>query len=332
MAKLLPLWTNDFLLFIAVELVTVPFSNVLLRYRVGHQQNNGQLRGLLTDQLYGIPTFLKTVQRIHNIEGVAGFYKGFFARLIELFIFTFVFKIAFGFHPAILPIKLLYTYPDFTLLQCLIYYGSTVLISVPMKVFITRSTTTRFRLSQADPSHEQAHAFKVLLSPTEHQNPLALYLIPGLFTCIALQTLFSFISLATIYHLIQFYLSHGQPGWVRKRARIVYIVLFLMSRALVYTPFEVVACRLAVMGQSERDDGAAVDMADLEATKAGDEESETEMVPTFSLENVIQLRENVVESDSYEGFRDCVIKIRREEGFSALFRGWLGSLVGTVCI
>ncbi|KAF9264496.1 hypothetical protein L218DRAFT_1076421 [Marasmius fiardii PR-910] len=317
MASMLPWWTNDLLLFVAVQVVTVPFNNALLRYRVNYQQSNSQVRGMIEEQLLGINSFFRFVRRLKNVEGSAGLFKGFTARAVQSFFFTIALKLALGFHPAAPLYNLLNIYPDLTFQQCLIYFGLVGIISVPMKVFITRSTLTRFRLSQVDPSR----SFTILLSPSERNHFLTLYLIPGLFACIALHTLFSFLSLATIHRLMRFWITDGQPKALRSIARWLYVSLFALSRGLL-TPFEVVACRLAASTQT--DNMAAMEMSDLEF-------KQPEAVPAFSSENVIQFRENVT-TDSYAGFSDCVTKIRREEGLGGLFRGWGGGLVDAVCL
>ncbi|ESK95865.1 hypothetical protein Moror_12363 [Moniliophthora roreri MCA 2997] len=299
-------------LFTILEL-TVGLSGVLLRYRVHYEQKSDRF-GVTTglrNQLSGMLSFIGMGLKIRRIEGWSGLYKGLFARNLEICLAALAFNYSFGRHPAAPGFLLASFAPQFDLQQCAMYVFIVTAVAVPMRVFITRATVTPYRLSDA------STVFRVLLSPTERQDLVLLYFIPGLVAAIGIHTILTLYAAITINHLMLPLLSYSRRKLTRLLSVIGYYALVSLSRAAL-TPFDVIATRLALQRRS--DEKESLDDVELSGQSNGS-------VPLFAptTESLVRLREDSG-LEAYKGFIDCWNKIRNEEGDAALFRGWLGSI------
>lgn len=307
--------------WLAVSLaVLVPLVGALVRFRAHYNPKGLQLDSEGDVQPHTGPvisSFVGMLRRVHRIEGWPGLYKGLMPTLLSTLVIT-IFLMIFLSESNLRHGK--YSAPDSGALGVLVYSIFAMLVSLPQIIITNRAITTPHKL----PYFNAIYSLRILLTPTERRRPWILYLTPGLLAAqiahIAYVTLF----LRFIRQLLVPELTNpGMPS--RDEISVVKLVIFFIIAFLstvVLTPLEVIAIRLSIQRNH-----AAPEFNSISQEEDGDAEEAIEYAGVD--EDVIGLR---TDREPYVGLTDCAKRIIDEEGWSALYRAWwlttLGSLSG----
>lgn len=184
-----------------------------------------------------------------------------------------------------------------------------IVLTLPMTIVINRSIITPYRLPL-----NARESLRILLSDHERSSPLALYLTPGLLLVVALKTVATAIVAGSLRILL--------IGKEKDLANIsvwglIAFVLFQMLSVAWLCPLEVVMTKLSVQPNL----GGEISVEDPE----GDVPEGLRFAGQG--EDVVGLRPT---TDPYVSLVDAVRKIMDEEGWQALYRGWIWTLLGAL--
>lgn len=303
------------LISLAISLaMVVPFSGVLVRFRA-----NFNPKGIRMDEEGSaapptgpvVKSYFAMFVRVFRIEGAPGLYKGLMPTAITTLMVTLFVLLAFDPEKPRRHSK--YAAPDTGILGTMFYSFLMLLVSLPTTILTYRSITTPYKLGYWNP----AHAFRILLTPTERSRPWILYLTPGLLA-------------AQISHIAVIILILGPSRrWLLPPLRQAsdwsdisvvklgfYTIVAIVCTAIL-SPLEVITTRLVIQRNH-----ASSEYNSVQQEVDGDGEA-AEQYGTD--EEVIGLRE---EGDPYLGLADCAKRIIDEEGVMTLYRAWWLTLFG----
>ncbi|KIJ69096.1 hypothetical protein HYDPIDRAFT_36189 [Hydnomerulius pinastri MD-312] len=248
------------------------------------------------------------LKRVNEMEGLDGHYRGFMPTLAS---FLFWQQISL---PAILIIGYLHI-GDYTTSDLLVFAVAGTFRAIGSaieSVFVDRAITTREEL----PSFSFKRAFDALLTAKERRQPYMLLFIPGLLLSHFVWTLW-IIGTCAARHFLVLWLLPTKEEPKNFKEILVFVPLILgtviasvVLNTLFLTPLEVTMVRLAIQGKSME----AVPQTAMLLEDAID----TENTSTQS-DEVIQLRKG---DKPYIGLIDCIRRIKQEEGWGVLYRGW----------
>ncbi|OAX43315.1 mitochondrial carrier [Rhizopogon vinicolor AM-OR11-026] len=306
---------------LAVSLaVLVPLVGTLVRFRAHYNPKGLQLDSEGDVQPHTGPvisSYIGMLRRVHRIEGWPGLYKGLMPTLLSTLLIT-VFLMMFLSESNLRSGK--YSAPDGGAVGILFYSIFAMLVSLPQVIITNRAITTPHKL----PYFDAIYSLRILLTPTERRRPWILYLTPGLLATQVAHIAYVIIFLRSIRQLLLPELAN--PGMPRREEispakLVIFFVLALMS-TVILAPLEVIAIRLSIQRNH-----AAPEFNSISQEEDGDAEEATEYAGAD--EDVIGLR---TDREPYIGMVDCAKRIVDEEGWSALYRAWwlttLGSLSG----
>ncbi|KAG1732214.1 mitochondrial carrier [Suillus paluster] len=302
--------------------ILVPLAGTLVRFRAHYNPKGLQLDsegGVQPHTGPVISSFFAMLRRVHRIEGWLGLYKGLMPSLLSSLVITFFLVIFLSDsnlrHGT-------YSAPDAGAVGILFYSIFAMLVSLPQVIITNRAITTPHKL----PYLNAIYSLRVLLTPTERRKPWILYLTPGLLAVQVAHIAYVVLGLRTIRQLLLPGLAN--PGFPNRDEispvkATIFLVIALLSTAIL-TPLEVIAIRLSIQRNH-----AAPEFNSISQEEDGDAEEATEYAGAD--EDVIGLR---TEREPYIGLVDCAKRIIEEEGWSALYRAWwlttLGSLSGAL--
>lgn len=180
------------------------------------------------------------------------------------------------------------------------------IVNVPASIIVNRAIITPYRLP-----NNMRESLRILLSPHELQNPLRLFLTPGMMTGVALRC--ACLPLMIVFRR----LIAGNDIRSASFGSLIFFALFQALSAAWITPIDVVVTKLSV----QPNQGGEVSVEDPD----GDTPEGLRFAGTD--EDVVGLRPT---TDPYTGFRDAVRKIIDEEGWQALYRGWWWTSIAAV--
>ncbi|KAF9044969.1 mitochondrial carrier domain-containing protein [Panaeolus papilionaceus] len=310
--------------YVCFWVLTLPFTSVLVRFRANYNPKGLQLAdGNEAEAEQGtvdsppvvgpvVKSYFGMFARVYRLEGISGFFKGFFPNLI----FRALFNITPMAHtPSISRITL-------NTLDLVIFL-LTVLFSIYAMIIIYRAMTTPAKLSPFRPRV----ALRTLLSPHERAHFWKLFRNPGLFlgwtTYIFLVTLFVRITRYDIFIelsvVIQRAIRRSVPQLPSPEGpynAVTWVVLGALAvlGTLLLCPLEVALVRLSLQRNNGHEPSSlsAVDTTE----PAAQSESEVDILVE---EDVILTHPD---SDPYTGLVDCFKRIVKEEGWTTLYRGW----------
>ncbi|KAK0212557.1 hypothetical protein DFS33DRAFT_1282615 [Desarmillaria ectypa] len=310
----------DFLtlaLSLAVSLaIIVPLTGVLIRFRANYNP-----KGLQLDPEGGaqphtgpvIKSYFGMMKRVYQIEGWPGLYKGLMPTLLSTSVVTASIII---FMDTPKPRHGTYHAPQTGVLGTLVYSIGMMLIALPTAIITYRAITTPHKL----PYLNAAKSLRILLTPTERRRPWIVFMTPGLLAAEMLHIAIVVLALGPLRRLLLPSLPESSSSFpdVSPIRLAIYLVVVLVATALL-TPLEVMATRLAIQRNH-----ASSEYNSVSQEVDGDAEDAEEF--SGAEEDVIGLR---IEGDPYLGLVDCVKRIIDEEGWSALYRAWWITLLGT---
>ncbi|KAK7025536.1 hypothetical protein VNI00_015889, partial [Paramarasmius palmivorus] len=227
--------------------------------------------------------YFSVLQRVYQIEGWSGLYKGFSPSFL---LFVFVLSVlstylGFDFSTPRLP----WRSDDLGILGGIMYAFLSMLVGIPMEVVKNRAIVTPYKLPYFNP----LTCLRILLSPTERAKPWKLYLLPGLFTTYVAQLLIT----VAIIPMVRILLLPFNGGFnpLSAVAATGYL-FFALACSAIKAPLQVAWIRLSIQ-RCHTDDNLS------EA-----EEAETYGVEPYSSETeVITLKD---EQYPYYGLQHCV--------------------------
>lgn len=269
---------------------------------------------------------IDTLKRTKRLEGWYGIYKGefhnhdngkppmadpLFSGAYAMFAFMLVITISsviFVGGSAKRGPKGTYTVPAEGGIRMGIFFLILSLVSLPMAVIVNRSVITPYRLT-----NNPRESLLVLLSPHELSRPTSLYTSPGLLVAVLLRSAAVVIIAGTMRWL---FMGSSKTLEDISAWKIVVWYIFQALSATWLTPLEVIQTKLSVqpnIGEVsiEDPDGGAPEGLRFAGTE----------------EDVVGLRPT---TEPYLGFVDAVRKIIDEEGWQALYRGWIWTAFGAV--
>ena len=317
---MLSFWDTVVLLFsLAFSLaLLVPLSGALVRFRAHYNPKGLQLDPEGDVQPHTGPvisTYFGMLARVYKIEGVPGLYKGLMPSLLSSVVII-VFMIAFLSDSNLRHGT--YTAPDSGVLGTLFYSIFAMLVSLPQVIITNRAITTPAKL----PYFNALYSFRILLTPTERRRPWILYLTPGLLATQVVHIAYIVLFLRTLRMWI---LPEFSPNSFPRRedfsaVRLVVYFIISLSSTVILAPLEVIAIRLSIQRNH-----AAPEYNSVVQEEEGDAEYSAEYAGAD--EDVIGLR---TEREPYVGLVDCAKHIIDEEGWSALYRGWWITMLGSL--
>ncbi|KAF9025744.1 mitochondrial carrier [Hymenopellis radicata] len=266
--------------------VAVPINGVLVRFRANYTPRRVQLdeEGASSGDGYWKYTYFTMAKRVYDIEGLPGFWKGFWPSFLTLAaIFVSVLALV-GVAPH-LGGRMFWS-PAFGVFGSIGALIVALLVGVPVRVIICRAAVTPYKLSARHPWI----SFRTLAAGGLFP--------PGMLAAAGLSYLVAFLIRSPLHWLLTT-LNSGLLYPLTLVPLIAYYI-FALAFSILLTPLDVAAIRLAVQGSHSATDG-------LTAEDVG--------------ETVVKLRDEQIE-ERYEGLLDCLKKIRDEEGFTVLYRGW----------
>ncbi|KAJ7054201.1 mitochondrial carrier [Mycena amicta] len=310
---------------------TMPFIGALVRFRANYTPRRVQLAQEEDDSgspVVDIGSYFGMLKRVHRIEGWAGLYKGIMPSIIESVISVALISPLFAiavFHP-------IYVNPP----QAVAFFAIVPLfLLIPMQVLKVRVITTPYKLSAFQPNI----ALRALLSPTERAHPLRLYLLPGVAASVVIPALI-IIGVHIAWNVVTMHLGfrHGPWWWSWTWRHAAYrgssLALLALTTAII-TPFQVLLVRLSL--QPFQDQAMATgnnsdsEQQPVEHQHLPQEEPTPTTPAVYAAEDVVELRLGA-ELPPYTSLKDCAECIVREEGKSALFRGWWLTALGLLMI
>ncbi|KAF8345877.1 hypothetical protein F5887DRAFT_963919 [Amanita rubescens] len=294
--------------------IAVPLTGVLVRYRANYNPKGLQLDAEGGAQPHTGPiirSYFTMFSRVYRIEGMAGLYKGLMPSILStLVIAAFVLAL---FNPPRLRHGT-YKAPDVGILATLGYSIISMLVALPTVILTYRAITTPYKLSYFN----LLQSLRVLLTPTERRRPWILYLTPGLLPAQVTHIGIVILGLAPLRRfLLPAFADPSLPVSDTSMLNLIIYSGIVVLGALILTPLEVIATRLAIQRNH-----ASAEYNSVSQEAGGDAEN----VPEYGGdEDVIGLRS---EGDPYLGLVDCVKRIVDEEGWSTLYRAWWLTVVG----
>lgn len=184
-----------------------------------------------------------------------------------------------------------------------------IVLTLPMTIIINRSVITPYRLPL-----NLRESLRILLSNHERSSPVALYLTPGLLAVVALKSIATAILAGSLRLLLigkqTEFKEISTPG-------LIGFVLFQIISVAWIAPLEVIMTKLSVQPNL----GGEISVEDPE----GDVPEGLRFAGQG--EDVVGLRPT---TDPYSGLVDAVRKITDEEGWQALYRGWVWTMLGAL--
>ncbi|TIA91213.1 hypothetical protein E3P81_02111 [Wallemia ichthyophaga] len=214
-------------------LIVIPVIGVLTRHRA-HFNPKGVSLDPESNPTVGpnVDTYFKMAKRVKEVEGLAGFFKGFFPTLIsEIFIGLLI----------LIPLPLTLSagfFGYFAAIVGLIFIGC---VSLPFEIFIKRAIVTPYNLPVLTPRQN----IRKLVTPNELSNPFKM-INATLLQVLALRILIS----AVTIHILRPFLSviplFGMVSW-----QVLTVALILLIN-----PLDVLQTRLMVqpLGQQDWDE------------------------------------------------------------------------------
>ncbi|KAG7440037.1 mitochondrial carrier [Guyanagaster necrorhizus] len=304
-------------LSLAVSLaIIVPLTGVLVRFRANYNPKGLQLDPEGGAQPHTGPivkSYFGMMKRVYQIEGWPGLYKGLMPTFLSTSVVTVLIVV---FMDTPLPRHGTYHAPQTGVLGTLVYSIGMMLIALPTAIVTYRAITTPHKL----PYLNAAKSLRILLTPTERRRPWIIYLTPGLLAAEVSHVAIVVLALGPLRRLLLPPLpeSNSHLPDVSPVRLAVYLLVVLVAAALL-TPLEVMATRLAIQRNH-----ASSEYNSISQEVDGDAEDVEEF--SGAEEDVIGLRS---EGDPYIGLADCAKRIINEEGWSALYRAWWITLLGT---
>ncbi|KAG0707328.1 mitochondrial carrier [Suillus ampliporus] len=300
--------------------ILVPLAGTLVRFRAHYNPKGLQLDSEGDVQPHTGPvvsSFFGMLRRVHRIEGWPGLYKGLMPTLCSTLVITF-FLMIFLSDSNLRNGK--YSAPDAGVVGMLFYSIFAMLVSLPQVIITNRAITTPHKL----PYLNAIYSLRVLLTPTERQKPWILYLTPGLLAVQVAHIAYVVLGLRSIRQLLLPELANAGMPRTEEISPVkftIFLVIALLS-TVILAPLEVIAIRISIQRNH-----AAPEFNSISQEEDGDAQEATEYAGAD--EDVIGLR---TEREPYIGLVDCAKRIVEEEGWSALYRAWwlttLGSLGG----
>ncbi|KZT22956.1 hypothetical protein NEOLEDRAFT_1137322 [Neolentinus lepideus HHB14362 ss-1] len=293
--------------------VILPFLNVITRVMANYapktlRLEEGEQEG---EEVFALSepaptTYFTMRKRILQIEGAQGLIKACVPFIIKLVMLIVVY---FTTHVYRAPATVYGA-----IAQIVVNTIVEVLISLPFEVIVARCIVTPYQLPWFHPTF----SLRCLLSKAELRKPWILYSIPGFASSLLLLSGVEVIA-QRIYTGLNFYIAARarQPSHVADTGGIALnILLIFVVFAVKWAsgmPLKTVATRLAVQNIQKN---AAIEL------DSEDMRDEVEARRYSDDDDVVQLREEL-----YTGLVDCIKGIVREEGWRALYRGWMLCLV-----
>lgn len=194
------------------------------------------------------------------------------------------------------------------------------------------------------PYFNPIYSLRVLLTPTERRRPWILYLTPGLLAAQVTHIAYIVLGLRSMRQLLLPELAN--PGIPRKEeispVKLAIFLVIMLSSTIILTPLEVISIRLSIQRNH-----AAPEFNSISQEEEGDADEATEyagveedvigyvILPSFLFPDIIIRNSSLrTEREPYVSLIDCGKRIIEEEGWSALYRAWwlttLGSLGGAL--
>lgn len=252
-----------------------------------------------------------TLGRIKRIEGWRGFYKGAIPALLTTVMISIASIIFVGSSVHKGP-KGSYTVPEAGAIRTGLFTIVLTLITLPMTVITNRCIITPYLLP-----FDAKMALRLVLTPDEYAKPWKLYRAPGLLVSVVLHVLWVTLVARSVKWIL---VSKTDDGSIVSIPLLIIFLIFQLLSSLLLTPLEVIATRLSIQRNSyspysrasQSEAGAALPEGIAFAGEA---------------EDVIGLRP---EEEPYDGFLDCLMKIKEEEGAVALWRAWWVTALGNL--
>lgn len=184
-----------------------------------------------------------------------------------------------------------------------------IVFTVPLTIIINRSVITPYRLPL-----NLRESLQILLSNHERSSPIALYLTPGLLAVVALKSAATAILAGSFRILL---IGHETEFKSISKLGLVGFIIFQIISVAWICPLEVIMTKLSVQPNL----GSEISVEDPE----GDVPEGLRFAGQG--EDVVGLRPT---TDSYVGLVDAVRKIMDEEGWQALYRGWIWTMLGAL--
>jgi hypothetical protein len=293
---------------VVATLIVMPFKGSLIRLRANYNPRAVGFDG--TDNTVGprLTSLFGTMKRTYRLEGWYGLYKGSFAMLAFTMAVSILAVIFVG-ASAVRGPKGTYTVPKNGGVGMAIFSLVLIVLTLPMTIIINRSIITPYRLPL-----NVRESMRILLSNHERSSPLALYLTPGLLAVVALKSVATAIVAGSLRLLLI-----GNEKKLEKISvwGLIFFVFFQMISVLWLCPLEVIMTKLSVQPNL----GGEISVEDPE----GDVPEGLRFAGQG--EDVVGLRPT---TDPYMGLVDAVRKIMEEEGWQALYRGWIWTMLGAI--
>ncbi|THV01011.1 mitochondrial carrier [Dendrothele bispora CBS 962.96] len=314
------------------SLMYAPFTTTMVRYRANYapknppqtsNRNSGSTTGNNTEVQTGddvgsvieVNGYFAMMNRINKIEGLSGFLKGFVPSIL------------YGFFAIIRGVLLRYLIGSgleegsnefrFNSWYWTINHFVWGVIVLPFDIIINRAICTPYLLSF---TQSPSIALSVLLSPSERKRPWKLYRSDLLTTVMISFSLFLLVRWLNIDGTM----SSDSSGEEDKEMRVFQMnrlhlyAASIILRNLTRIPLDVVSTRL--MLQRYRDGSTQSSLPEGEEPNA----SQLGLRKYSAYAKVIGVRS---QSNPYTSLYDCIIKMKREEGWKVFYRGfWLSVL------
>ncbi|KIY73105.1 hypothetical protein CYLTODRAFT_434448 [Cylindrobasidium torrendii FP15055 ss-10] len=293
--------------------IIVPLTGVLVRFRANYNPKGLQLDAEGGATPYTGPvvkTYFGMFQRVYQIEGVNGLYKGVMPTLLSTSVVTLTLLFVMDSRPT----HGTYHAPNAGIFGTLFYSIFMMLIALPTAIITYRAITTPHKLPYFNPTK----SLRALLTATERRRPWIIFLTPGLLAAEVSHIALVVLVLTPLRRLLLPALPADNSLPEISTFKIVIYVLVVAAFTVVLTPLEVVATRLAIQRNHSPADYDNLSQ-DPDGTD-GDDFAGAE-------EDVIGLRN---EEDPYLGLVDCIQRVVQEEGWQALYRAWWLTFLGTL--
>ncbi|BEI86265.1 hypothetical protein CcaverHIS002_0605520 [Cutaneotrichosporon cavernicola] len=293
---------------VIATIIVMPFKGSLIRLRANYNPRAVGFDG--SDNTVGprLTSLIGTMKRTYRLEGWYGLYKGAFPMLGFTMVVSILAVIFVG-ASAVRGPKGTYTIPKNGGVGMALFGMVLIVVTLPMTIVINRAIITPYRLPL-----NARESLRILLSDHERSSPLALFLTPGLLAVVALKS----VATAIIAGMLRLALVGNEkkiekiPIW-----GLIAFVLFQIVSVAWLCPLEVIMTKLSVQPNL----GSEISVEDPE----GDVPEGLRFAGQG--EDVVGLRPT---TDPYVGLVDAVRKIMDEEGWQALYRGWIWTMLGAV--
>ncbi|KAL0576534.1 hypothetical protein V5O48_005454 [Marasmius crinis-equi] len=301
--------------------ILVPLGGALVRWRAHYNPKRIHIRGrvmegqqLQEETISPIRGYFSILRRVHDIEGIPGFYKGLVPSILSDVCTMLLVEAFFSEKSSRLgdADNDTASYFDINIVKRMLYWILRTAIGIPLEIVKNRAITTPYRLPWGAP----IQSLNVLLSQSERHSLWRLYLIPGFVLArVVLLELFWY-GVGPIRDILIPEFVGPQSGADEHYMKSL-ACFFLFNHilcALVQTPLEVALVRLSVQKYHDTE-GVSRD-------KAGSPFARQEVeLKRYSDEKVIRLKDTDLQP--YKGLVDCLYTILVEEGWKTMFKsGW----------